>query len=213
MTIHNIYCNVLAGRVERRTSEIIMATRKTRLKYNPKTPKLPGTNLALLARAFQLIARREARLKQQAESQPCGGLSFTISNNLWSQSGTASGASSTSSKESSSCNYSSSTITNTTTSRSSSEAASNTKERKASPSIYQQEIARKRCERQLRKTPQPSLNTTAADSRPTIPSPLLVAPSNNNYNMEHWFTREAKRAKVGSQDRHDAYHGTTSVCT
>lgn len=183
-----------------------MANRKTRVKYNPRTRKLPGTNLALLARALQLIARREARFQQEAETQPCGELTFTNSPNLWSQSGTTSGASSTTSKENSSSKSSSSSGTDSSTSTTS-KVAPKSKKRKTLPSIYQQEIARKKRERLQREIPQHSFNTTTSTTTPHSPA----SPKSPKANMERWVANEAARAKLGSQARHDAYHGTTHV--
>lgn len=182
-----------------------MTDQATRVKYNPKTKNLPGTNMAVLARAFQLIARRGARMREQpAASQPCGLTSS--STNLWLQSGTTSSPSSTSKENTSSkSSYSSRTLNSFTPAPASNEAPKS-KKRKASPSIYHPEVARKKPERLQRTTPQDSVDTTS--SRSTAISSRLPSLTDTMTPAE---AKKLISAAVGTQRRHEVYHGTTLV--
>ena len=162
--------------------------------------------MAVLARALQLIARREARMREQPESQPCG-LTFSSSTNLWLQSGNTSSTSSTASEEntSSKSSYSSRSLNSCTPAPASNEAQKSEK-RKASPSIYQQEVARKERESQQRNTPQDSGDTTSP--RSTAISSRSPSPTDTMTPAE---AKELIGAAVGTQRRHEVYHGTTLV--
>lgn len=162
--------------------------------------------MAVLARALQLIARREARMREQPESQPCG-LTFLSSTNLWLQYGTTSTSSTTSKENTSSKSSYSRRSSNSCTPASASDEAQKSKKRKASPSIYQQEVARKKRERQQRTTtPQDSVDTTSP--RSTAISSRLPSPTDTMTPAE---AKELISAAVGTQRRHEVYHGTTLV--
>ena len=189
-----------------RTLNVEMANQKTRVEYNPNTKNLPGTNMGVLARALQLIARREARIREKAESQPCV-LTFSSSTNLWLQSGATSHASSNTSKENTSSKSPYfSRSTNGCTPVQASDEAQKPEKRKVSPSNYQQEVAREERERQLPNTPQDSVDTT---------SPSLTAASSKSPSRTDTMTpaeaEELISAAIGTQRRHKVYHGTTLV--
>lgn len=183
-----------------------MANGKTRVNYNPKTQNLPGTSMAVLARALQLIARRDARLRELPESQPCGLISSS-STNFWSQAGTASSTSLTTSKEntSSKSSYSGKSSSSRTPAPASDEAQKS-KKRKVSPSIYQQEVARQKRERQKRTIPQYSVDTTSP--RSTAISSRSPSPTDTMTPAE---AKELISTAVGTQRRHEVYHGTILV--
>lgn len=183
-----------------------MANQKTRVKYNPKTKNLPGTNMVVLARALHLIARREARMREQPESQPCG-LTFSSSTNLWLQSGITSSTFSTTSKENTSSKSSYSIrSSNSCTRAPTSDRAEKSKKHKASPSICQREVAGQERARQQRTTPQDSADTPHPRSTATYsrsPSPTAT--------MTPAEAKELISTAVGTQRRHEVYHGTTLV--